>query len=186
MSTFFGIEYGCVLGVGLDACITCSLSHCRKAIAKLLEETHEHLYQANHTWIKSIRRQLRKSLIDGLAEEYNRSKQLSFLSFPVPECSCMKQDSSDKSFRASSPSPHSKLSTLFGVMQECPAWMDGDTVSQLKEKEGEEEFEEDESQSSGLFFEQSSSDSQVGGGGEINSKEDTQMEDNEELEGGER
>jgi hypothetical protein len=150
-----------------------------------LEETREHLYQANHTWIKSIRRQLRRNLIDGLAEEYNISKQLSFLSFPVPECSCMKQNSSEKSFSASSPSPFSKFPTFLGVMRDCPTWMDGDTVSQLKDKESEGELEEDDSPSSGLFFEQSS-DSQEGGGGEINSKEDTQIDDNEELEGGER
>lgn len=160
----------------------------RRAIAKLLEENREHLYQANHTWIQSIRRQLRRGLTDGLAGEYNRTKQQSFLSFPVPECSCMKQDSGEKSVRATSPSASSKFPSFLGVMRSCPAWMDGDTVSQLKDKEVEEELEEDDSPSSDqLFFEQSSDNQEVGGGGgEINNKEDTQMDDNDELEGGER
>lgn len=150
------------------------------------------MYQANHTWIQSIRRQLRRALTDGFAEEYNRTKQQSFLSFPIPECSCMKEDSGEKSARASSPSASSKFPSFVGVMRSCPGWMDGDTVSQLKDKEVEEELEEDDSPSSELFFEQqnSSDNSQEGnnggGGGEINNKEDTQMEDNEELEGGER
>ncbi|KAL3526639.1 hypothetical protein ACH5RR_011295 [Cinchona calisaya] len=157
----------------------------RKAIAKLLDDIREHLYQANHTWITSVRKHLRKNLIDGLAEEFTRSKQLSFLSFPVPECSCLRQTSLEKSSHASGPSPSSRLPAFLGATHSCPGWMDGDVIAQSKDKESEEELEEDDSTTTGLFFGQSNA-NQEAGDGEINSKEDTQMEDNEELEGGDR
>lgn len=165
--------------------IFCCLSPSRKAVAKLLDEIREHLYQANHTWITSVRRLLRRNLVDGLAEEFTLSKKQSFLSFPVPECSCTRQTSPVKASNASNPLTSSKLPAFVGATDSCPTWMNGYMIAQSKEKESEEELEEDDSTSSGLFFRQSNANQEVGDG-EIANKEDTQMEDNEELEGGDR
>lgn len=157
----------------------------RKVVAKLLDEIREHLYQANHTWIKSVRRHLKRSLIDGLAAEFTGSKELSFLSFPIPECSCTRQISPEKISNVSSPSSSSKLPAFVGATHSCPSWMNGHMIAQSKDKESEEELEEDDSTSSGLFFGQNNT-NQEAGDGETVSKEDTQMEDNEDLEGGDR
>ncbi|XP_027075004.1 O-fucosyltransferase 27 isoform X1 [Coffea arabica] len=157
----------------------------RKAVGKLLDEIREHLYQANHAWIKSVRRHLKRKLIDGLAKEFTGSKELSFLSFPVPECSCTRQISPEKISNVSSPSSSSKLPAFVGDTRSCPSWMNGYTLAQSKDKESEEELEEDDSTSAGLFFRQSNTNQEAGDGETVN-KEDTQMEDNEDLEGGDR
>ncbi|KAK2972778.1 hypothetical protein RJ640_027873 [Escallonia rubra] len=157
----------------------------RKEVVKHLEEIRDHLYQANHTWITSIRRHLRKKLLDGLTEESSRSKPLSFLSFPVPECSCLRSESTGKSIDGSSPSAHLHLPAALGVTHPCPAWMDNDVSSHLRGKENEEDLDEDDSTSSGLFFEHINGNHEDGGA-ELSSKDDGQMEDQEELENGDR
>ncbi|KAK4393227.1 O-fucosyltransferase 27 [Sesamum angolense] len=161
----------------------------RKEIAKLLEEVGDNFYQANHTWITSVRRHLRRDLVDGLADELRGSKPLSFLSFPVPECSCLRGDPSEVSvsLNASSSSAHSLLHDVLGAMQHCPSWMDADVASPPKEKESEQDdVEEDEPDlpGSALLFRQSAGSNESGV--ELSNKEETQMEDQEELEGGER
>ncbi|KAK2966209.1 hypothetical protein RJ640_027874 [Escallonia rubra] len=157
----------------------------RKEVVKHLEEIRDHLYQANHTWITSIRRHLRKNLLDGLTEESSRSKPLSFLSFPIPECSCLRSGSTGKSVDGSSPSAHLHLLAALGVTHPCPAWMDNDVSSHLRGKENEEDLDEDDSTSSGLFFEHINGNHEDGGA-ELSSKDEGQMEDQEELENGDR
>ncbi|KAI3452171.1 hypothetical protein Pfo_008836 [Paulownia fortunei] len=159
----------------------------RKEVTRLLEEIRDHFYQANHTWITSLRRHLRRNLVDGLTEELTRSKPLSFLSFPVPECSCLRGDPSEVSINASSPSAHSPLHDVLGAMHRCPSWMDSDVVSPPRDKESEEDnVDEDDSElpAAALLFRQSGESNE--GGVEMSNKEETQMEDQEELEGGER
>ncbi|XP_061344256.1 O-fucosyltransferase 27-like [Gastrolobium bilobum] len=155
----------------------------RKEAAKLVDEIRDNMYRANHTWLKSVRRHLRKTLLDGIIEASNNSKPLSFLSHPVPECSCWRRDPFEVSKNSSSPST-SQAWTALGSAHRCPAWMDTGTFSELKDKENEEEVDEDNSVS-GLFFGQSVGNHEVDG--EVNNtKEDNQFEDQEELEGGER
>ncbi|KAA8530482.1 hypothetical protein F0562_005191 [Nyssa sinensis] len=96
----------------------------RKEVAKLLEEIRDHLYEANHTWITSVRRHLRKTLLDGLTEESTRSKAESFLSLPVPECSCLRYDTTETSFHASSPLAHSQVKAALGDYTPLPC-LDG-------------------------------------------------------------
>ncbi|KAL0377641.1 UNVERIFIED_CONTAM: O-fucosyltransferase 27 [Sesamum radiatum] len=161
----------------------------RKEIAKLLEEVGDNFYQANHTWSTSVRRHLRKDLVNGLAEELRRSKPLSFISFPVPECSCLRGEPSEVSVsvNASSSSAHSSLHDVLGPMQPCPSWMDADVASSPKDKDSEQDdVDEDEPDLPGaaLLFQQSVVNNE--NGVELSSKEETQMEDQEELEGGER
>ncbi|EEF36467.1 conserved hypothetical protein [Ricinus communis] len=155
----------------------------RKEVAKLLEENSDHLYRANHTWLTSIRRHLRRSLIEGLKEASTKSKPLTFLSHPVPECSCSRYALTENSFHASSPSAQAQVDAALGVTHRCPKWMDGEKLSRSKDKEIEEDLDEDVSSSSGLFFKHSGGNNESGGG-EIN-KEEAQLEDQEELEGAE-
>lgn len=117
----------------------------------------------------SIRKQLRKSLLDGLTEASTKSKPLSFLSHPVPECSCFRRDTDQKS----------QLKAALGSVQDCPAWMHIEKVPPTH-KDNEEDLDEDDSLVSGLFFRPN----HENGGGEIN-KEEAPMEDQDELEGGE-
>jgi hypothetical protein len=134
------------------------------------------MYQANRTWLKSVRRHLRKTLIDGIIEASSKSKPLSFLSHPVPECSCLRHDS----FEASK---NSSIPLSLGVTHQCPAWMVTSPVSQSKDKENEDDGDDDDSVS-GLFFKQSGGNNE--GDAEVNTKEENQFEDQEELEGGDR
>ncbi|KAF3444930.1 hypothetical protein FNV43_RR14623 [Rhamnella rubrinervis] len=158
----------------------------RKEVIKLLDEIREHLYQANHTWLTSIRRHLRKTLVDGLIEASKVSKPLSFISHPLPECSCSRHGSAETSAHASSPSHHPQLLAALRVVHRCPAWMESDLILQSKEKENEEDFDEVDS-ASGLFFGRNGGTHEAGGGGmESNNKEEAQLEDQEELEGGDR
>ncbi|KAF8012754.1 hypothetical protein BT93_I0799 [Corymbia citriodora subsp. variegata] len=156
----------------------------RKQVVKFLEETRDHLYQANRTWLTSIRRHLRKSLLDGLRGASVQSKSLSFLSHPVPECSCSSRGPAEPTSHASSP-PHSVHAAL-GSVHHCPAWMDTGVTSLSLEKEHDEDLDEDDTSSSGLFLRNSGSDTAHENGGGEASKEEAQLEDQEELEGGER
>lgn len=141
------------------------------------------MYQANRTWLKSVRRHLRKTLLDGIIEASSKSKPLSFLSHPVPECSCSRHDTSFEASKNSSSKLSSQVSTTLGVTHQCPAWMDTGPISQLKDKENEDDGDEDDSLS-GLFFRQSGGNNE--GDGDVNAKEENQFEDQEELEGGEK
>ncbi|KAB5561030.1 hypothetical protein DKX38_005987 [Salix brachista] len=149
----------------------------RKEVVKLLEENREHLYQANHTWLTSIRSHLRRSLIDGVIRASRKSKPSSFLSHPVPECSCLRYDLTKRS-------PHSTgapVEASLGITHHCPKWMDSEIKTKLKDKESEEDPDEDISSSSGLFFRNSGGNHESGGGELI--KEESQLDDQEELDG---
>lgn len=140
------------------------------------------MYQANHTWLTSVRKHLWKTLLDGVIEASNKSKPSSFLSHPVPECSCSLRDSfSEVSKNSSSPST-SQLWTALGVAHRCPAWMNSSLISQSKDKENDDDVDEDDSVSE-LFFRQSGDNHE--GDAEVNTKEENQFEDQED-EGGER
>ncbi|KAJ6926736.1 O-fucosyltransferase 27-like [Populus alba x Populus x berolinensis] len=129
----------------------------RREVVKLLEENREHLYQANHTWLTSTRSHLRRSLIDGVIRASTESKPLSFLSHPAP------------------------VEAALGVIHHCPKWMDSGIKTKSKDKEIEEDPDEDISSSSGLFFRNSGGNHESGGGELI--KEESQLDDQEELEG---
>ncbi|XP_061366882.1 O-fucosyltransferase 27-like [Gastrolobium bilobum] len=157
----------------------------RKEAAKLVDEFHDHMYQANRTWLKSVRRHMRKTLLDGIIEASKNSKPLSFLSHPVPECSCLRHKSLETSKNSSSPSS-SQVWAALGLAHQCPAWMDTGSVSLVKEKEkeNEEDLDEDDSLSSGLFPGKNVVNQE--GDGEANNKDENQFDDQEELEGGDR
>lgn len=162
----------------------------RKEIAKHMEDISDNLYEVNQTWIKSVRSHMSKSLLDGLTEESKVSKSLSFLSFPVPECSCLRAESKGASSRAST----SQLPAGLKVARPCPAWMGKDASSRPGDKENDDDLDEDDSGPFSLFFrpiggssnKNSVSSSGRSGGEMMSSKEETQMDDQEEMEGGDR
>ncbi|PKA65564.1 Uncharacterized protein AXF42_Ash005898 [Apostasia shenzhenica] len=91
----------------------------RKTLAVLLD-TITDPYHPRHNWTISVRQHLNDSLsLSGLITEARISKPRSFLSHPLPECSC----------RASKPSelpnptrgPDGEL--LYGGEDKCPDWM---------------------------------------------------------------
>lgn len=144
------------------------------------------MYEANHAWIASVRKLLKRSILEGLLESSKRSKAFSFLSHPVPECSCVRH--------AHRVSNASLIEADLGVTHRCPQSMDGAVTERSKENknaEREEDLDEEDLSSSGLFF------GHRGSGGnsnsnnetvnsETNNKEEGQLEDQEELEGSER
>ncbi|KAL3624100.1 O-fucosyltransferase 27 [Castilleja foliolosa] len=149
----------------------------RKEVTRHLEENRDHIYQANHTWIASLRKHLKKHLSDGLVEELTRSKPLSFLSFPFPECSC---SSSDQVKVNTSSSLHD---VLLRNMQRCPSWMDSGPGDKGAEDDGGEDDDSDPPAATILFQQSGDSNEAVA---EMGNKEETQMDDQEELEGGEK
>lgn len=157
----------------------------RKEVAKLLQETRDHLYQANRTWLTSVRMHLRKSLFDGLTEASAKSKLLSFLSHPVPECSCLRSNVNEIPFPGLSPPSQAQAQAALGAVHHCPAWIENALIPRPRDKDNDEDIDEDDSTSSGLFFRPRGGNHEVGGG-EINNKEEAQLEDQEELEGAER
>uniref|UniRef100_A0A2P2K2F0 Uncharacterized protein n=1 Tax=Rhizophora mucronata TaxID=61149 RepID=A0A2P2K2F0_RHIMU len=164
-----------------DLCFV--LCYCRKLVAKLLEQNHKHLYRANKTWLTSVRRHLRGSLIDGVKEAFKKSKPLSFLSHTVPECSCVRHDLPEIARNASATSNQSQVDAPLRVVHRCPAWMDGKISLTSKDKEVEEDLDEDLSSSSGFFRHSSGNhETEVG---EIN-KEEAHLDDPEDLEGADK
>ncbi|KAH7845223.1 hypothetical protein Vadar_029241 [Vaccinium darrowii] len=68
----------------------------RKYLAELFNKTRDNLYHPKRNWTLSVREHLNRSLgEEGLEREFRRSKPTSFLSHPIPECSCRILKSSD-------------------------------------------------------------------------------------------
>lgn len=124
-------------------------------------------------------------MVDRLITASTNSKPFSFISHPVPECSCLRHDSGLASMHYSSPAANSPVMSALGVVGRCPAWMQSNLTLQSKEKENEDDFDEDNSTSSGLFFQPNGGNNEDRGG-ESNNKEENQLDDQDELDGGER
>ncbi|KAL9248814.1 EMBRYO SAC DEVELOPMENT ARREST 30-like protein [Drosera capensis] len=88
----------------------------------------EHLYHPKHNWTLAVREHLNKSLgQEVLRTELKLSKPSSFLSYPVPECSC----------RSSS----SVLGSVYEDVDECPQWMKNSFESRVEDSaSGNETF----------------------------------------------
>ncbi|GMH20637.1 hypothetical protein Nepgr_022478 [Nepenthes gracilis] len=158
----------------------------RKEIVKLVDEFRNSPHQPNRTWLSSVRRHLRKTLLNGVTEASAKSKPSSFLSHPIPECSCSRSYSAATLHAPPSPSSHSTpLEAALGVLSSCPAWMDSNSNSQPQESEKEEDVYNEDAISSGVFF-RSASDNHEAGREETSYKEETLSEEQEELESGER
>ncbi|GAB2238134.1 hypothetical protein Droror1_Dr00016036 [Drosera rotundifolia] len=144
----------------------------RKEISRLIDEIREMEFQPNRTWLSSVRKHMRNSLLDGLMETSTKSKLSSFLSHPVPECSC----SGNRSARTQGPA------IGLGTLHACPSWMGSDLGSRSWEKEKEDDFDEEGTISFGVLFQNGGGNHETGGG-EISYKEETQGDDQEEENG---
>ncbi|KAL7141163.1 hypothetical protein ABFS83_08G035600 [Erythranthe nasuta] len=167
----------------------------RKETTRLLDEISEHFYQANRTWITSIRRSLRRNLVEGITKEMIKSKPMSFLSFPIPECSCSGGNAPPSVNASSHPLVDSPLRNVLEAMDRCPSWIEGGGGmasptggDKVVKEEYDDDVDEEESDSPAaaavLLFRQGGESND--GGAETGNKEETQMEDQEELEGGEK
>ncbi|RAL40822.1 hypothetical protein DM860_008520 [Cuscuta australis] len=145
----------------------------RKETVKLFEEIRDNLYQANRTWIRSLRKSLRRNLVDGFLGESKRTKLLSLVAFPVSECFCTSRAPTE-------------TSDSLGVLPHCPPWMNAHNAMSQTKDENDEDADEEDDLSSGLFFRQSNGSNREVDSGEMNNKEETLVEDQEELDGGER
>ncbi|GMH04386.1 hypothetical protein Nepgr_006225 [Nepenthes gracilis] len=155
----------------------------RKEIIRLIEEFRGTGYHPNRTWLSSVGRHLKKSLLDGLIEASNKFKPSSFLTHPVPECSCLRNYSLATTPPTPSTSSHSSLMVAFGVLHSCPSWMDSDLSTQPREEN--KDIDEDDVIPLGVLFRHASGNHEAGSG-ETGYKEETQSDDQEELEGEER
>lgn len=126
---------------------------------------------------------MRRNIVDGLAEDLVRSKPLSVLSFPVPECTCWRGDPRRALTNASS--TLSPLRKVLKSMHRCPPSMDNE-LPLLRNGESEQDDTDDDgdddSPGTAPLFRTSSN-----GATEMGSKEESQaLEDQEELEAGEK
>ncbi|KAL7609158.1 hypothetical protein Lser_V15G11344 [Lactuca serriola] len=92
----------------------------RKFLANLLNTTQDHLYFPKRSWTLAARKHLNDSLAEeGLERQLLHSKPMSFLSHPIPECSCTISKKPGKNT--------------------CPKWIeDSFTKSRLQESENEQ------------------------------------------------
>ncbi|KAL2896065.1 O-fucosyltransferase 27 [Bienertia sinuspersici] len=149
----------------------------RKEVVRLIDDIRLSKHPANRTWLSSIRKHLRKSLLDGPTEAFNTSKPLSFLSHPIPECSCSRGKTS--------PSTGFNPRAAFKIWRSCPSWMDNTVKSRLKEKEAEDDVYVDDGFISSIFFGRSTENQGSSNGGNAG-REEAHLEDQEEVENGER
>lgn len=99
--------------------------HCdlrnRKYLAELLNNTRDHIYDHSRNWTILVRQHLNASLSEeGIKKKFSQSKSLSFLSHPIPECSCRIM----KTLDTQSDSRKAKAQNLFKGKDECPSWME--------------------------------------------------------------
>ncbi|OUZ99464.1 GDP-fucose protein O-fucosyltransferase [Macleaya cordata] len=92
----------------------------RKVLAELFSNISDHLYYPRRNWTLSVQEHLNKSLSEeGLVRESRLSKPTSFLSHPLPECSCRTSESSKIPIAVKDENDR----LLYGGEDECPKWM---------------------------------------------------------------
>ncbi|KAH6800027.1 O-fucosyltransferase family protein [Perilla frutescens var. hirtella] len=89
----------------------------RKYLTELFNSTSDHLYHPPRNWTLAVREHLNKSLgEDGTVKGFQRVKPKSFLSHPLPECSCTTIKSADLVQLQKS----SKFKIIYKGQEECP------------------------------------------------------------------
>lgn len=95
----------------------------RKFLANLFNTTQDHLYFPKKSWTLSARKHLNASLAEeGLERQLIHSKPISFLSHPIPECTCTISKTTNKNT--------------------CPKWIE-DSFTKLQENENEQPDEDE-------------------------------------------
>ncbi|XP_062166619.1 protein EMBRYO SAC DEVELOPMENT ARREST 30 isoform X1 [Alnus glutinosa] len=114
----------------------------RKILAELSNITRDNMFHPKHNWTLLVQEHLNKSLgEEGLIRQSLFSKPSSFLSHPLPECSC----------RVSSAEPPTQVKgndgrTVYGGEDECPEWMQHGEKAVAFESTGEEGGKVDENE----------------------------------------
>ncbi|KAF5471977.1 hypothetical protein F2P56_008733 [Juglans regia] len=104
----------------------------RKVLAELFNITRDNMYHTKYNWTLLVREHLNKSLgEEGLTRQSLLSKPASFLSHPLPECSC----------RTSSPDIPTDVKVdngriLYGGEDDCPKWMERGDKAVVSESAG--------------------------------------------------
>ncbi|KAK6132247.1 hypothetical protein DH2020_034007 [Rehmannia glutinosa] len=114
----------------------------RKYLTELFNSTSDHLYHPPRNWTLAVREHLNKSTAeDGVMREFQQLKPKSFLSHPLPECSCttVKSDDLQKG---------SKLQILYRGQDECPQELEQSlkTVGSQESNVDDSETQEDETE----------------------------------------
>ncbi|KAG6692680.1 hypothetical protein I3842_10G125800 [Carya illinoinensis] len=106
----------------------------RKVLAELFNITRDNMYHTKYNWTLLVREHLNKSLgEEGLTRQSLLSKPASFLSHPLPECTC----------RISSPVIPTDVKgndgrVLYGGEDDCPKWMEHGDKAVASESAGKE------------------------------------------------
>ncbi|KAG7960342.1 hypothetical protein I3843_10G117900 [Carya illinoinensis] len=106
----------------------------RKVLAELFNITRDNMYHTKYNWTLLVREHLNKSLgEEGLTRQSLLSKPASFLSHPLPECTC----------RISSPDIPTDVKgndgrILYGGEDDCPKWMEHGDKAVASESAGKE------------------------------------------------
>ncbi|KAG6639792.1 hypothetical protein CIPAW_10G126700 [Carya illinoinensis] len=106
----------------------------RKVLAELFNITRDNMYHTKYNWTLLVREHLNKSLAEeGLTRQSLLSKPASFLSHPLPECTC----------RISSPDIPTDVKgndgrILYGGEDDCPKWMEHGDKAVASESAGKE------------------------------------------------
>lgn len=91
----------------------------RKTLVQLFDTIRDNLYHPNPNWTTAVKSHLNRSLgIDGFISSALRSKPSSFLSHPLPECSCTTSTSD-----ILNPVKDSDGNIIYGGENKCPEWM---------------------------------------------------------------
>ncbi|XP_062003088.1 protein EMBRYO SAC DEVELOPMENT ARREST 30 [Rosa rugosa] len=116
----------------------------RKVVAELFNMTRDNMYHHKHNWILSVQEHLNKSLgEEGLIRQSLFSKPTSFISHPLPECSCR--------ISSAESSVHLKGNdgrVVYGGEEECPKWMQQHGQEVPAQSTGEEVGKSDDNESS--------------------------------------
>lgn len=98
------------------------------------------MYRPKFNWTLSVREHLNRSLReDGLIRQSLLSKPASFLSHPLPECSCRIYP-----LKASDQLTAKDGRLLYGGEEECPKWMQSAQADVLKTEEIESGEDDDD------------------------------------------
>ncbi|XP_071692534.1 protein EMBRYO SAC DEVELOPMENT ARREST 30-like isoform X2 [Rutidosis leptorrhynchoides] len=110
----------------------------RKYLANLFNSTIDHHYYPNRTWTLAARKHLNNSLgEEGLERQLSQSKPVSFLSHPIPECSCTISKTGGKNV--------------------CPKWIEDSLIkSRLQETDDNEQPDNDETDEQETYSEEES------------------------------
>ncbi|KAJ8771669.1 hypothetical protein K2173_026846 [Erythroxylum novogranatense] len=105
----------------------------RKYLANLFNVIRDNMYHPKHNWTLSVREHLNKSLSEeGIIRQSLFSKPISFLSHPLPECSCRISP-----YKVSKQLKGNDGRLLYGGEDECPKWMQNNQKVVPSEAAGE-------------------------------------------------